>query len=90
MVWRSMSSALAAAALLVGSARGFSVDISNMCSEDMTLAHVRPSGVSTQAVAAGATTTVNIDVGSASHVFKWGTGAQATRTFDQVLAFNPC
>lgn len=78
MVWRG---AVVAALALAAQAQAFSVDISNMCDESMTLAHVRPSGVGTQQVAAGATTTVSIDVGSASHVFKWGTGAQATRTF---------
>lgn len=78
MVWRGFTQLALAAAVAMASASAFSVDISNMCDESMTLAHVRPSGVGTQDIAAGGSTTIDIEVGSASHVFKWGTGAQAT------------
>lgn len=78
MVWRGFTQLAFALAVAAAGANAFSVDISNMCDEDMTLAHVRPSGVNTQDIAAGGSTTIDIAAGSASHVFKWGTGAQAT------------
>ncbi|KAG6622929.1 uncharacterized protein IUM83_09197 [Phytophthora cinnamomi] len=78
MVMQFVSRALMGLALLNGVAQGINIYVSNMCDESMTLAHVSPSGSETEQVAAGGTTTKSIAPGSASHVFKWGTGAQAT------------
>ncbi|KAE8988230.1 hypothetical protein PR003_g22725 [Phytophthora rubi] len=78
MVMQTISRALMGLALLNGVAQGFNIYVSNMCDESMTLAHVAPSGSETEQVAAGGTTTKSISAGSASHVLKWGTGAQAT------------
>ncbi|EEY62726.1 uncharacterized protein PITG_14518 [Phytophthora infestans T30-4] len=78
MVMQTLSRALMGLALLNGVAQGFNVYVSNKCDESMTLAHLTPNGVQTEQVAAGGSTTKSIAPGSASHVFKWGTGAQAT------------
>eukprot|EP00644_Phytophthora_capsici_P000662 jgi/Phyca11/109236/e_gw1.16.517.1 len=75
---QTLSRALLGLAVLNGVAQGFNVYVSNKCDESMTLAQVTPSGVQTEQVSAGGTTTKSVPTGSASHVFKWGTGAQAT------------
>ncbi|GMF51864.1 unnamed protein product [Phytophthora fragariaefolia] len=88
MVMQTLSRALVGLALLNGVAQGFNIYVSNMCDESMTLAHVSPSGSETEQVAAGGTTTKSISAGSASHVFKWGTGAQATREWRQMTTLH--
>jgi hypothetical protein len=77
MVMQRFSRALVGLALLSNIAQGVNIYVSNMCDESMTLAHVSPSGSDTEQVAAGDSTTKTIGT-TASHVFKWGTGAQAT------------
>lgn len=81
---QTLSRALMGLALLNGVAQGVNIYVSNMCDEDMTLSHVTPGGTSTEQVASGGTTTKSIEAGSASHVFKWGTGAQATREYSTI------
>ena len=76
----TVSRAVMSLALLSSVTWGINVYVTNKCDESMTLAHVTPSGVSTDQVAAGGSITKVMLIGTGSHVFKSGIGAQATRT----------
>ncbi|CAI5723838.1 unnamed protein product [Hyaloperonospora brassicae] len=74
----TVSRAVMSLALLSSVTRGINVYVTNKCDESMTLAHVTPSGVSTDQVSAGGSITKVMPIGTGSHVFKSGIGAQAT------------
>ncbi|CAH0513775.1 unnamed protein product [Peronospora belbahrii] len=78
MVRQTISCALVGLALLESVAQGINIYVTNECTESITLAHVTPGGVSTDQVAAGGTIIKSFAAGTGSHVFKSGTGAQAT------------
>ena len=67
-------------ALLHSVTQGINVYVTNHCEESMTLAHVTPGSVLTDEVSAGGSITKVMPIGTGSHVFKSGIGAQATCT----------
>lgn len=83
MVWRAFTQGVAVLALFtMGVADGFQVFVVNRCNVDIDLAHVVVGSQDVVKLPVGATVVREVPVGSPSHVFKAGTGAQATCTFD--------
>lgn len=75
MVWRTVAAAAALAVLQ--QAQAFQVTLKNQCTGSMVLFDAS----STETIAEGSSTTRTISPNSGAHVFRYGTGAQATRTF---------
>ncbi|CAI5707069.1 hypothetical protein KXD40_009173 [Peronospora effusa] len=78
MVRPTISCALMGFAMFTDVAQGINIYVTNKCDESMVLAHVTPNGVTTDDLACGGTITKSIEPSSGSHVFKSGTGAEAT------------
>jgi len=82
MVWRGV--AAAAAVLCMQQAQAFQVTLKNQCSGDMTLF----DSSTTETIAEGSSTTRTIAADSGAHVYRYGTGAQATCTFSSDCAMR--
>lgn len=81
MVFRSLAQTASALALLATLTEGFNVYVLNRCTVDIQLAHVTMTSINLETLGVGKTLVRNVPLGSPSHVFKAGAGAQATRAF---------
>lgn len=74
MVWRGV--ATVAALMCMRQAQAFQVTLKNQCTDSMVLF----DSSSTETIAEGSSITRTIAPDSGAHVYRYGTGAQATRT----------